>query len=718
MLNTDILNTSLNDEIDYEQFFEALGYSVDDRIYLRGFDDKKRSEAARNWEVSFSNFDAIIPTLTTANLENWGIFFIVNGGGQNDNAVKAKKIARAQFIDFDDFPFEEQIRRLNEFPLEPSIIVKTKKSLHCYWLLQDGEIKYFRELQERLIQYFGSDPVIKNESRVMRLYGFEHRKTDDPVLVTLIKFNPELRYTQQQMHEVLPRLEASTGSSSQTSTRAVSKSAERVPVGQGHYYVVKKIGEYLDRIGDNADDQAILALVETDFMSKYEGTIKESIEDFRKKYLKTIATLRARHEAEQKDPGFYSYALKAWKAENPGKDFDTSVTSWDEVREAGRRAKDDGKTFDDGDFSGRRGGRTYPTIPKEERSPEESEAPAVTFKNVNVSEYLTGDGFDKDIEYFRKYKNRKTGFSNIDKYLTLYPGLACLTGATSLGKTSFSVQLADQLIERGETVLYFSLEQLPIELVTKSLARKYYLAGGNNLNNIDIKNGASDDTLISVKKAHAQTARRLNIIECDFTVSADEIVKYVEDYIKANNQIKPIVIVDYLQIISAPFYERMDDRERIDDAVKKLKLLSKENELFVLVISNMARSSYREKIGEDSFKESGLIEYTCDYLFGLQLSVLEDETFFTKKGSHGGEKETLKSEKQKKIDEASEAIPKEVVFKAMKNRNGRKVFRAFFNYRPNFDLFEVDNNSKYDKDSPKSQFSQATSDDDIPFEDV
>lgn len=349
---------------------------------------------------------------------------------------------------------------------------------------------------------------------------------------------------------------------------------------------------------------------------------------------------------------------------------------------------------------------------------QDEESPATIFEIVNVSEYLTGDGFDKDIEYFRKYKNRKTGFSNIDKYLTLYPGLACLTGATSLGKTSFSVQLADQIIERGETVLYFSLEQLPIELVTKSLARKYYLAGGNNLNNTDIKNGASDDTLISVKKAHAQTARRFNIIECDFTVSADMIVKYVEEYIEANDQIKPIVIVDYLQIISAPEGERMDDRERIDDAVKKLKRLSKRKELFVLVISNMARSSYREKIGEDSFKESGLIEYTCDYLFGLQLSILEDEAFFTKKGSHGGEKETLKSEKQKKIDEASEAIPKEVVFKAMKNRNGRKVFRAFFNYRPNFDLFEVDNNSKYDKDSPKSQFSQATSDDDIPFEDV
>ena len=192
------------------------------------------------------------------------------------------------------------------------------------------------------------------------------------------------------------------------------------------------------------------------------------------------------------------------------------------------------------------------------------------------------------------------------------------------------------------------------------------------------------------------------------------IVSYVEEY-KAKHNVKPIVIVDYLQIISAPEGQRMDDRERIDDAVKRLKKLSKDKELFVLMISNMARSTYREKIGEDSFKESGLIEYTCDYLFGLQLAILEDEKFFTKKGNRGGEKETLKSEKQDKIDEASEAIPKEVVFKAMKNRNGRKVFRAFFKYRPDYDLFEVDNNSKYDKDSPTYQFEEID-DEENPFE--
>ena len=330
-----------------------------------------------------------------------------------------------------------------------------------------------------------------------------------------------------------------------------------------------------------------------------------------------------------------------------------------------------------------------------EKKPEE---PKKTFRAVNVSEYLNTDLFEKDIEYFRKYKNRKTGFSNIDKYLTLYPGLACLTGSTSLGKTTFCVQLADQLIEKGESVIFFSLEQLPIEIVTKSLARGYYLRGGFNFKNNDIKEGASDDRLNAEKIEYAKRAKNFEIVSSDFTMTVNQIIDHVTDYIKRTG-IKPIVIVDYLQIIAAPEEDpKLDDRARIDDAIKKLKRLSRDQELFILAISSMARNSYREKLNEASFKESGLVEYSCEYLFGLQLSILEDDDFFQKVGARGGTKETLTSEKQAMIDEASEAMPKEVVFKSMKNRNGKKVFRAFFKYRPEYDYFEECDNKRNEED--------------------
>lgn len=328
---------------------------------------------------------------------------------------------------------------------------------------------------------------------------------------------------------------------------------------------------------------------------------------------------------------------------------------------------------------------------KREKKPEEKKK---SFRSVNVSDYLGSDLFNEDIEYFRKYKNRKTGFQNIDKYLTLYPGLACLTGATSLGKTSFCVQLADQLIDKGESVIYFTLEQLPIEIVTKSLARGYYLRSGFNLKNNDIKEGAFDDRLNATKAEYMKKADKFEIVSSDFNMTVDQIIKYVTDYIERTG-VKPIVFVDYLQIIAAPEDNpKIDDRSRIDDAIKKLKKLSREKELFILAISSMARNSYREKLDEAAFKSTGLIEYSCDYLFGLQLSILEEDEFFQKTGSRGGTKETLTSEKQDKIDEASEAMPKEVVFKAMKNRNGRKTFKAFFKYRPDYDLFEEDQRSQ------------------------
>ncbi len=334
------LENNLNDAVSYYDFFSAFGYSDRDKLYLRTFNDKEKDSPGKNYDFLLRDFPFFEQKLHDDNKADRGVFFIVNGGGHTDKAVKT---ARAQFVDFDDFPFEEQIERIKAFPLEPSIIIKTKKSLHCYWLLDGGKIALFREVQERLIQYFGSDPVIKNESRVMRLYGFEHRKTDTPVPVTLIKFNPELRYNQRQFHEVLPLLDPANKSTEKRNKETV----ESIPVGQGHKYMVSKIGEIVGKLGDTVSDEAILALVNEDFFSKYDGEINRSREEHDKAYLTTIRQFKERREAEQQDPGFYSFALKAWKHENPGIEFDTDTVSWEEVREAGRRAKEDDKRIED-----------------------------------------------------------------------------------------------------------------------------------------------------------------------------------------------------------------------------------------------------------------------------------------------------------------------------------------------------------------------------------
>ena len=62
------------------------------------------------------------------------------------------------------------------------------------------------------------------------------------------------------------------------------------------------------------------------------------------------------------------------------------------------------------------------------------------------------------IDSFKEAKNRRTGFTNLDdKAKGLYAGLYVVAAISSLGKTTFCHQIADQLAEMGEDVLFFSL---------------------------------------------------------------------------------------------------------------------------------------------------------------------------------------------------------------------------------------------------------------------
>lgn len=308
-----------------------------------------------------------------------------------------------------------------------------------------------------------------------------------------------------------------------------------------------------------------------------------------------------------------------------------------------------------------------------------------------ASTYLNTGTFENDIAYFREYRDRKLGIHPaIDRYLTLYPGLAILGGASSLGKTTFVVNLIDRLLDRGETVLYFSLEQLPIEIITKSLTRKVYEADpGTPLTNIDIKNGATDATVQRVKAEYAKHADHYDIITGNFRTTADDITQYVENYRREHNNCKPVVVIDYLQLIAPPDGFRGGIREYTDENLKTLKDMQKRNGLFVIAISSFNRSSNYEPISYESFKETSMIEFTCDYVWGLQLAILdaENDDFYTVTGAKGGRSERPIFDKRRMVNAEQEKMPKQVEFVSLKNRNGRQFFKAVFDYYQQYDTY-------------------------------
>lgn len=337
-----------------------------------------------------------------------------------------------------------------------------------------------------------------------------------------------------------------------------------------------------------------------------------------------------------------------------------------------------------------------------------------------MNSYIKDKELEKRIAYFAKYKNRKTGYANLDRYLTLYPGLAILGAVPSLGKTTFCMNIAENLVRAGHTVLYIALEQDPMELATKVLARNIFerYKGKSYLTNIDIKNGESDPYLEKAKAEMAENLSGLHLVKGNFNTTVEDIIELIDDFI-ATRKVTPIVFIDYLQLIAPSSAEKSDDgvdyrsrtqREICDHSLKVLKsyqMKDPDTSLLIWLVSSFNRNSYQAPADYGSFKETGGIEYTCDYVFALQPSVMSKDNYFYKesKTKSGGttQKETSTYERQSKFEDALKGQPRdrydrpvkglenyrEIQFKSIKNRNGMQKFNAFFRYHPAADSFVI-----------------------------
>ena len=300
--------------------------------------------------------------------------------------------------------------------------------------------------------------------------------------------------------------------------------------------------------------------------------------------------------------------------------------------------------------------------------------------NLNYILDMT-DGMEADIADFSKCKDRKTGYSNLDALNGLYNGLYVIGAVSSLGKTSFTYQLGDQLAKAGETVLYFSLEQSRLELVTKSISR---ILAQNDFSHavtsLDIRKGYKSPAINKALEEYKTYADNMHIVECNFKANIEFIKDYVNRFISVKG-IKPVIIIDYLQIIP-PSRIGETTKDAVDNNVRALKKMQSDNDLLVFVISSINRTNYLSPIDFESFKESGGIEYTADVIWGLQLEVLYTE-LFTK------DKQIIK--KRQAVKEAKMETPRKLVLECLKNRYGKSNYSVGFSYYSAYDLFIPNN---------------------------
>lgn len=309
---------------------------------------------------------------------------------------------------------------------------------------------------------------------------------------------------------------------------------------------------------------------------------------------------------------------------------------------------------------------------------------------MSAADYLQSGSYDADIDYMKQFAGRHMGLHpDIDKHLTLYPGLAVLGGQASLGKTTFAVNMVSKLLERGEHVLYFAFEQTAAEIMSKSIAAHIFAKNdATKLTNNDVKSGNRCTEIAEAIAELAEHAGNYHLIECNFETTAEDVIGTIGAYMQEHRGIKPIAIIDYLQLIAMPDNFRGTMRDHMDATLKRFKGYQKDNGLFMVAISSFNRSSYLEPVSYESFKETGMIEATCDYVWGLQLSVIDTEDYFTETGAKGGKVSRADWSKKEMQQAEQMQMPKRVQLVSLKNRGGRQTYKANFLYYPQHDYFE------------------------------
>lgn len=327
-----------------------------------------------------------------------------------------------------------------------------------------------------------------------------------------------------------------------------------------------------------------------------------------------------------------------------------------------------------------------------------------------------------------------TGFPLLDDALGggLQPGLYVLGALSSLGKTTFAQQIAENIATlaaaqafrgegeiddmtegRGRDVLFVSLEMDKRKIEAKSLSRLSYeieceknadryralqigqfLYDNKGKNKAPIHAFSTEEGLRLFPRAEkVLSVERKNLLADALRIykrfgaylalndrpencTADKIRQLAYEHIKQTGN-TPVIVVDYLQILR-PYRLGAQDKENMDFSVGVLQDLAKELATPVFVLSSINRMSYNKPIELDSFKESGGIEFHADVILGLHYKVLEELKNPDKPGDEDRKK--LEAERGKPIHK--------IVLSVLKNRTGERGQKILLSLRGRYNFFE------------------------------
>lgn len=246
-----VIDGDANDSAPTGAFAEGSGDDLSDtRSFLRFLDEQDPAFCFRAIHPKggaaqkiTGKFDVVAPKLKRLNRAGYGIFVVVNDGGDTTRQITR---VRAVFADFDGVPLPES------FPLPPHAVIATSPGKwHVYWGVEDLEPSSFKRFQTAIALLLGADVAVSDLPRVMRLPGFLHTK-GEPFRSHLTLLEPRLpRYRAQQIHTAFVQDETMPGIAGQHRDDGVDSTLDQpraIGGGEGCHVDVVRMTAKLSRL--------------------------------------------------------------------------------------------------------------------------------------------------------------------------------------------------------------------------------------------------------------------------------------------------------------------------------------------------------------------------------------------------------------------------------------------------------------------------------------
>ncbi|WP_187647276.1 replicative DNA helicase [Nitrosophilus labii] len=263
-----------------------------------------------------------------------------------------------------------------------------------------------------------------------------------------------------------------------------------------------------------------------------------------------------------------------------------------------------------------------------------------------------------------------TGFHELNlKTAGFSPGdLIIIAARPSMGKTAFSLNIAQNVLDHNKGVAIFSLEMPAEQLLLRMLSAKAAIP----LQRLRVGN-LTDQEWSEISRVSDYMASRKLFIDDEGLINIHQLRAKLRK-LKSTHLDIELAIIDYLQLMSGG--ANKERHLEISEISRSLKLLARELELPIIALSQLNRS-LESRVDKrpmlSDLRESGAIEQDADVI----LFVYRDDVYKIKEMKEKAKEAAKKGEKvdvqipEKKVEEAEIIIGKQ--------RNGPTgVVKLFF----------------------------------------